>query len=283
MTDSYDEALARRFGDAPQATVGGATAAPPQLWRDLAARGSCRRFRDEPLPPALLDHLAALALSSPTKSDLQQRDILIVEDAGLRRALDALLAEGPQGQRWISRAPHFLVVLGNNRRQRQIHQWRGRPFANDHLDAFFNAAVDAGIALSALVLAAEAAGVGTCPVSAIRNHAGRVSALLGLPQHVFPVAGLALGWPETPPPVTPRLPLSHTVHRDRYDESGLRETIDAYDARRRGIAPYRAQRDVARFGEDPAYGWSEDKARQYAVPEREDFGAYVRRIGFSLD
>jgi nitroreductase/FMN reductase [NAD(P)H] len=31
------------------------------------------------------------------------------------------------------------------------------------------------------------------------------------------------------------------------------------------------------------YGWSEDKARQYAHPERADFGAYVRRIGFRLD
>ena len=55
------------------------------------------------------------------------------------------------------------------------------------------------------------------------------------------------------------------------------------DARRREIAPYRVQRDVARFGEDPAYGWSEDKARQYATPDRADFGAYVRAIGFNLD
>jgi nitroreductase/FMN reductase [NAD(P)H] len=31
------------------------------------------------------------------------------------------------------------------------------------------------------------------------------------------------------------------------------------------------------------YGWSEDKARQYAVPERADFGAYVRARGFRLD
>jgi nitroreductase/FMN reductase [NAD(P)H] len=30
------------------------------------------------------------------------------------------------------------------------------------------------------------------------------------------------------------------------------------------------------------YGWSEDKARQCSVPEREDFGAFIRRQGFSL-
>jgi nitroreductase/FMN reductase [NAD(P)H] len=73
-----------------------------------------------------------------------------------------------------------------------------------------------------------------------------------------------------------------TVHRDRYDESGLREKIDAYDRRRHAVLPYRRQRRPEQFGEAPFYGWSEDKARQYAVPERADFGAFIRRHGFSL-
>jgi hypothetical protein len=40
---------------------------------------------------------------------------------------------------------------------------------------------------------------------------------------------------------------------------------------------------VDMFGKSEPYGWSEDKARQYAVPERADFGAYVRARGFRLD
>ena len=47
--------------------------------------------------------------------------------------------------------------------------------------------------------------------------------------------------------------------------------------------PYRSQRDVARFGAASFYGWSEDKARQYAEPLRADFGAFVRAKGFRLD
>ncbi len=31
------------------------------------------------------------------------------------------------------------------------------------------------------------------------------------------------------------------------------------------------------------YGWSEDKARQYAEPTRTDFGCFVRGKGFRLD
>jgi FMN reductase [NAD(P)H] len=49
------------------------------------------------------------------------------------------------------------------------------------------------------------------------------------------------------------------------------------------LRPYRNQRDPARFGAASFYGWSEDKARQYAVPLRADFGAFVRAKGFCLD
>ena len=76
------------------------------------------------------------------------------------------------------------------------------------MDAFFNPAIDAGIALSAFVLAAEAAGIGCCPVSAIRNEVEEVSRILNLPAHVFPVAGLAVGWPAKPAEIAMRLPLS---------------------------------------------------------------------------
>ena len=55
----------------------------------------------------------------------------------------------------------------------------GYTFANDHLDAFFNATVDAAIALEAFVATAEAAGLGCYPISVIRNHAEEVSGLLG--------------------------------------------------------------------------------------------------------
>jgi nitroreductase/FMN reductase [NAD(P)H] len=83
--------------------------------------------------------------------------------------------------------------------------------------------------------------------------------------------------------MSPRLGLDVTIHRDRYDEHGLREKVDAYDRRREAVQPYKTQRYTDRFGQSADYGWSEDKARQYSVPERADFGAFVRRKGFRLD
>lgn len=251
--------------------------------RQLAERGSVRQFRPDAVPDQTLRQLCALALCAPTKSDLQQCDILIVDDPSLRSQICALLAAGPLGQKWTSTIPNLLVFCGNNRRQRFVHTLRDKPFANDHLDAFFNAAVDAAIALSAFVLAAEAGGLGVCPISAIRIHAAAVSRLLNLPDHVFPVAGLAVGYPAEAPRPSMRLPLSVTVHHNVYSEERLDSAIEIYDRRRAAIQPYANQRYVGEFGTDEHYGWSEDKARQYARPERQDFGAYVRTIGFKLD
>jgi nitroreductase/FMN reductase [NAD(P)H] len=267
-------ALAARFSDGADLATADVSEGAGAL-AGMAGRGSVRRFSERPVPRDLLNLLAAVALSAPSKSDLQQRDIVMVTEPRLRAALNDLIGDQP----WTAGAPALFVFCGNNRRQRRLHEYRGRAFANDHLDAFFNAAVDAGIALATCVTAAEAVGLGCCPISALRNQAEEVSRLLGLPDHVFPVAGLALGWPAAAAPVTPRLPLAVTVHENRFDEGDLTAAIAAYDRRR----SYDKQRYVEDFGEDPDYGWSEDKARQYARPERAGFGAFVRRKGFKLD
>ena len=97
------------------------------------------------------------------------------------------------------------------------------------------------------------------------------------------VAGLGVGWPAAEAKQSLRLPLDVTVHRNTYREDDLRCAIENYDSRREAAQPYGQQRYADVFGTSPAYGWSEDKARQYAVPERADFGAYVRARGFRLD
>jgi nitroreductase/FMN reductase [NAD(P)H] len=276
LLDRLLDVLRARFGSAP------ALKEPPRgvdVLAEMANRRVVRRYSDKPLDPALLETLCAVALSAPSKSDLQQADIVIVTDKAQRAKLQALIAENP----WAEAGPALLVFCGNNRRHRLLFEWRNRPFVNDHLDPFFNAAVDAGIVLATFIAAADRVGLGTCPISQIRNHASEVANILGLPAHVFPVAGMGVGWPSFEGVMTPRLGLDVSIHHDRYDETGLREKIVAYDRRRNLIQPYKSQRFVDKFGSSADYGWSEDKARQYSVPERADFGAFVRAKGFRLD
>ncbi|MEM7441696.1 MAG: nitroreductase family protein [Pseudomonadota bacterium] len=268
--------LTHRFGAAPDPN--GLLDQSQEVSR-MAARGSVRAFSERPVPDEVIEGLCAVALASPTKSDLQQRDIVIVRDAKLRRQLHDLIP----GHAWLADAPALLVFCGNNRRQRYLHERRAKPFANDHLDAFFNAASDAAIALATFVTAAEAIGLGVCPISVIRNRAEEVSALLRLPSFVFPFAGLAVGWPKETPEISLRLPLETTVHVDRFDDSEIEDQIDAYDRRRADVQSIANQRQTDRYGTSEDYTWSEDKARQYSVPDRADFGAFVRRRGFNLD
>lgn len=275
-TKALQDALALRFGERLpiEPGLGGLSELAA-----IAAHRSHRRYLPKPVPAELVRLLCACALSAPSKSDLQQSDILVVADAGLRSAIAAKIPDNP----WIGTAPVFLVFLANGQRLPMISAARGKPFPNDHLDLFFNAVSNASIVLATFIRAAEAAGLGCCPISAIRDHAAFVSDLLRLPERVIPLAGMCVGWPSERGHISPRLGLEATVHVDRYNDRDAIADIDAYDRRRNEGRPPWKQRGIERFGEAAFYGWSEDKARQYAEPLRVDFGAFVRKKGFKLD
>ena len=274
--ETIQDALSARFGErfAVDETLPGL-----DELAGIASRRVRRRYAERDVPPDLLRLLCACALSAPSKSDLQQADILIVRESDRRGVIADLMPEMP----WLREAPVFLVFLANGRRVPQISALRGKPFPNDHLDLFFNATVDAAIVLATFLRAAEAIGLGCCPISVIRDHARAVAELLALPEKVVPLAGMAVGWPAEEGALSPRLSLATTVHEERFAEGDLAAEIDAYDRRRAATRPYRNQRAVKRFGAADFYGWSEDKARQYSVPQRADFGAFVRAQGFHLD
>jgi nitroreductase/FMN reductase [NAD(P)H] len=281
MNDDNDDrarvvdALAERFG--ASLAVDAAWPGLDELAR-MAGHRSHRKFDGRPVDPALLKLLLACAFSAPSKSDLQQAEVVHVVDRGRRKSIVDMIPDMP----WIMDAPVFLVFCGNNRRIRQVGDWRGKPFANEHLDHFMNAAVDTALVMMNFIRGAATVGLATCPISHVRNHADVTSRTLELPEGVFPVAGLCVGYPAEAGRISPRLQLEVTVHVDRYDETGLREKIEAYDRRRHDVLPYRRQRDARRYGTAELYGWSEDKARQCSVPERENFGAFIRKQGFSL-
>jgi nitroreductase/FMN reductase [NAD(P)H] len=218
----------------------------------LNERSVCRRYKSDPVPEALVRLLCAAALAAPTKSDLQQATIIRVADPAKRAAITSLLPGSP----WLAAAPELFVFCADGWRFRRLFERRKAKFVNEHLDAFFNATVDAAIALGAFVSAAELAGLGTCPISQIRDHVAKIDELLELPPWVVPVAGLALGYAEAKEPPSARLALAATVHTDRYDKAAVERELDAYGARR---------------GKD----WIGDKVKQYSAVWRADFGAYV--------
>jgi nitroreductase len=277
LMSSCSEAIGRRFGDSGPSGEGSDD-------RDLArvlSRKTVRRYSDRMPEDKLLDLLAACALSASAKSDFQQASILRVRDAKKRAAIGELFPSMP----WIAVAPVFFVFLGDARRLQRIGEMRGKPVRNGTLEGFFNASIDAALAMQTMILCAESAGLGVCPISVIRNEIDTVAAVLRLPDLVFPVAGLCVGYPAGEGHVSLRLPRSVTTHVDSYDDRALGPDIDDYDQRRNALhaIPREQQRSTAEFGEAAFYGWSEDKARQAAKAEGAAFPPYLRSHGFTFD
>jgi len=278
MGKTIAELIEDRFG---LPTTAGAALPAEGTVAQLLAHRTHRRYTPDPVPDELLEIVLAAALSAPSKSDLQQVAVVLVRDRAKQATISGWIPDMP----WIATAPLFMVFCGDHRRLRRVsNELRHRPFPNDTLDMFMNAAVDAGLVLQSFITAAAAMGLGCCPISVVRNHVEKLSELLELPAGVFPVAGLTVGYPSQSGWISMRLPPALTVHTDRYDDRDLPAQLEAYDRRReaRHATPPASQRFVDRFGHTEPYGWSEDKARQYSVPERHNFGIFIRQHGFRL-
>src|SRR6266478_5078353 len=225
MSASYEAEWRARFGDdsdLPQDV-------PEIAWlRQVLMRRTHRRYAERPVPEPLLRLLLAAAFSASSKSDFQQASIVQVVERTQRDLLAALVPDMP----WIGSAPVFLVFCGDVRRLERLEELRGHTMEDGKLEGFFNAAIDAALVLQTFILAAETAGLGCCPISALRNHAEEVAAVLCLPDKVFPVAGLCVGYPAAAGHISMRLPIEVTVHTDHYDDKHLAEAVDDYDRRR---------------------------------------------------
>ncbi|WLC10638.1 nitroreductase family protein [Bradyrhizobium elkanii USDA 94] len=214
---------------------------------NLLAHRSVRAYRPDPLPPRTLETLVAAAQSAPSSSNLQTWSVVVVED----QARKARLAEFAGGQKHIVEAPLFLVWLADLSRAERLarnaqHPKDGLPF----LETFLLAAIDAALAAQNAVAAAEALGLGSVYIGALRNKPQAVAEELRLPPQAVAVFGLCIGYPDStrPAQVKPRLRQGVVIHRERYSTAGEDSGIATYDTTLRKF----------QSGEGlPATGWTQ--------------------------
>jgi FMN reductase [NAD(P)H] len=273
MTEPYNDELTARFGY--DLDLAGEVEDNPWI-RQVLMRRTQRRYSDRPVPEAVVRLILAAAFSASSKSDYQQASVIRVDDRARRDKLAALLPDMPQ----IALAPLFFVFLGDARRLERISK---HPVVNSTLEGFFNATVDAALAMQTCILAAETLGLGTCPISHLRYYMEAVSEILTLPDKVFPIAGLCLGYPAQQGFISMRLGPDANVYQDRYDDSGVTMAVNAYDKRRDARHSLKdRQKSPGIFGTAEFYGWSEDKARQAMSAEGGGFAAWLAAHGFDL-
>ena len=276
MTTS-EELIAGRYGNTLDREAPGEL--PPGV-RQLLERRCIRRYTDEAVPDKLMDTLLACAQSAPTKSNLQQYSIIVTTDEALRMALADLNPDTGH----MKYCPVFLTFCADMRRAKHLTERHGFDYASNNMDTFLNATVDAALAMQCFISAAETMGLGCAPISQIRNRMREYCAALDIPEGVFPIAGLTLGWPAWDGRMNVRLPQAAVVHRDKYNDAKLHDLIDAYDAQRLETNPISAdsQRYTDKYGVSENCTWSENVARQLSVSERPGFRDFLEKNGFDL-
>ncbi|MGO1077561.1 NADPH-dependent oxidoreductase [Inquilinus sp. CA228] len=215
--------LADRYGDqAPAAAIVNDVTAL------ILSHRSVRAFRPDAVPAGTIETLVAAAQSASSSSNLQAWSVVAVEDP----AHKARLAGYAGNQDFIRQAPLFLVWLADFARLRLLADGQGATVDGaEYTEALILGIVDTALAAQNAVVALESLGLGAVYVGAVRNHPDEIAAALKLPGHIFPVFGLAVGWPDPdrPASVKPRLPQAAVLHRETYDAAPQAEAAAAYD------------------------------------------------------
>jgi nitroreductase len=242
----------------------------------LLSHRSVRNYLPKVVPDNVLHLAIAAAQSAPSSSNLQAWSVIAVEDEARKSRLNTVAGT----QRQITQAPLLLIWLADLNRPRSIAAERGSSAEGlDYVESFLLGVIDAALAAQNAVSALESLGLGTCYIGAIRNDPEVVARELELPEGVFPVFGLTVGYPDpaVPTGVKPRLPQSTVLHRERYDPTPRPGDLKDYNA---ALGSFQAEQSM------PLTDWTELVKNRIGTVEalkgRHLLGAAVRKLGFKL-
>lgn len=236
----------------------------------LTAHRSIRKYKDLPVSEQVIEQIISAAQWSSTSSHFQAYTIINVQDKTKRE----IIAQAAGGQKWVMQAPLFLVFCADLHRAKKY--WlnkQDRVFSNNEF--FIIATVDATLAAQQAFVAAESLGLGGVYVGGIRNNLQMVSEALNLPNLVYPVFGICLGYPDDNPGPKPRLPMQAVYKVDSYDESGDAELIAVYNQQ---IKEYYLERTGGTTDES----WSERCGRLMMEKTRDNLGLFLKEKGFNI-
>jgi len=191
-------------------------------------------------------------------------------------------------------APLLFTVCVDSHRFEMIMECRGWKKAANDLSLLVLGIQDAALMAENMVIAAESLGLGSCFLGAAPYYAGDTIKAYNLPPRVFPLVGLAMGYPAENPPVRPRYPQEFTLFEDRYphfDQSTLHNAMKAMDDGYLAQDYYiRANYMIPLDGECQEsytfenYSWTEHISRKIGQWQKSSKGilAAFRKCGFTI-
>ncbi len=237
----------------------------------LKSHRSIRKYTDEPIDEELLESIVSAGLAAATSSNLQGTTVIRVRNPETRAAIAACAGGLP----YIESAAAFFVWCADLHRSAVACELAGGEFSAGMTEHFMIATVDCALAAQQAVVAAESVGLGTCYIGSIRNDPQPVADLLELPDQVYPLMGLCLGWSAQDPMRKPRLPLSVTLKEETYDETNDVAGIEAYDEQMREYYLERTRGKIDRI-------WSADMSSLLGKESRPHMREFLARRGFTM-
>lgn len=163
----------------------------------ILARRSIRRYTDRPVPDQVIKELLEAAMSAPSAKDERPWHFVVVRD---RKVLDEIPHHHPYAQ-MLKQAPVAIVVCADLRL--------------DKCDGFW--VQDCSAATENILIAAQAKGLGAVWVGIypVEDRVRAMRRILGMPEHVVPLALVPIGYPAEHKPPANRYDTAR-IHYDRW-------------------------------------------------------------------
>lgn len=210
----------------------------------LNNRMSLRKYADKPIEQKDLDQILEGAMRAPTAGNMMLYSVLVIRDEVKRKRLSQTCDNQP----FIAKAPVTLVFLADMQRiydyfaycnVKEFCKNVDREYKEPALASLFLSVSDALIAAQNAVIAAESLGIGSCYIGDIIENYEEHKKLLNLPDKVFPIGMLCLGYyPEgTKRIITPRFDKKYIVFNEEYKYLTDDDFREMYKEREKKVSP----------------------------------------------
>ncbi|MGJ7459698.1 oxygen-insensitive NADPH nitroreductase [Halomonas sp. MA07-2] len=235
----------------------------------LKSHRSIRKFTDQPVSRELLEELIRAGQGAATSSHVQAYTVIHVKNPENREKI----AELAGGQSYVATCGAFLMFCADMKRPTEAAERTGARVIRGMTEQLLVASVDTALMAQNVAIAAESEGLGICYIGGVRNNPQQISDLLGLPDHVYPVFGMCLGYPAHQPDVKPRLPVEAILKEDSYRDD--REEVEAFDATMH--AYYQTRK-----GGNKASNWSNNLTPLFDTKLRPHMREFLVKRGFEM-
>ncbi|EMP54360.1 oxygen-insensitive NADPH nitroreductase [Marinobacter santoriniensis NKSG1] len=237
----------------------------------LKSHRSIRKFKDQKIPQDLFEELIRAGQSAATSNHVQAYTIIHVVNPENRKKI----AELAGGQSYVADASDFLVFCADMKRSTEAAERAGADVVRGTTEQLVVASVDTALMAQNVAIAAESEGLGLCYIGGIRNNPAEVADILRLPEHVYPVFGMCLGYPDQNPEVKPRLPVSAILKEDYYDDRRDEELVAEFDDRMHRYY-------LKRTGGNKETNWSEQLKPLFTTKLRPHMRDFLNGRGFGV-